>query len=125
MGRATGGAPLAVDLQRCLIPFISLCSCRRRPCWRSPPARACYTCWHAPSAGLTDAAGPDSPAPPNPSSLPLTPLTRREVAPTLPGATLAACVALAGTPPAAPPPAPAPLAWQRAGLRPFLPFRRE
>src|SRR3989442_9109831 len=106
MGRATGGAPLAVDLQRCLIPFISLCSCRRRPRWRSPPARACYTCWHAPSAGLTDAAGPDSRPPANPSSLPLTPLTPREVAATLAGAPLAAGVALARTPPARPPPPP-------------------
>src|SRR3989442_7123625 len=93
MGRATGGAPLAVDLQRCLIPFISLCSCRRRPRWRSPPARACYTCWHAPSAGLTDAAGPDPPAPPNPSSPRLTPPTRRQVAATLAGATPAARLA--------------------------------
>src|SRR2546425_13337690 len=107
MGRATGGAPLAVDLQRCLIPFISLCSCRRRPRWRSPPARACYTCWHAPSAGLTDAAGPASPAPPSLSSLPLTPLTRREVAATLAGATLAPGGPWARAPRARPPPPPA------------------
>src|SRR2546428_4183280 len=109
MGRATGGAPLAVDLQRCLIPFISLCSCRRRPCWRSPPARACYTCWHAPSAGLTDAAGPHSPAPPSLSSLPLTPLTRREFAATLARAPLPPGVALGRAPPARPAPSPAPL----------------
>src|SRR2546425_7591926 len=94
MGRATGGAPLAVDLQRCLIPFISLCSCRRRPCWRSPPARACYTCWHAPSAGLTDAAGPDPPPPPTPSPPPLPP----PPPPAFP-------------PPPPPPPPPPGLAW--------------
>ena len=122
MGRATGGAPLAVDLQRCLIPFISLCSCRRRPCWRSPPARACYTCWHAPSAGLTDAAGPDSRAPASLSSLRLTPLTRREFAATLAGATLAAGVPWARTPRARPAPSPAQLAWQREELSCFLHF---
>src|SRR3989475_9150171 len=122
MGRARGGAPLAADLQRCLIPFISLCSCRRRPRWRSPPARACYTCWHAPSAGLTDAAGPDSRAPASLSSLRLTPLTRREFAATLAGATLAAGVAWARTPRARPAPSPAQLAWQREELSCFLHF---
>src|SRR2546422_8538876 len=107
MGGATSGAPLAADLQRCLIPFISLCSCRQRPCWRSPPARACYTCWHAPSAGLTDAAGPHSRAPASLSSLPLTPLTRREVAPTLPRATPPPGAPLARTPRERPAPPPA------------------
>src|SRR3989442_13483103 len=107
MGRATGGAPLAVDLQRCLIPFISLCSCRRRPCWRSPPARACYTCWHAPSAGLTDAAGAHPPAPPSPSSLPLPPPPPPEVAPTPARAPPPARVPLAMAPRARPPPPPA------------------
>src|SRR2546428_1086146 len=120
MGRATGGAPLAVDLQRCLIPFISLCSCRRRPRWRSPPARACYTCWHAPSAGLTDAAGPHSRAPPSLSSLRLTPPTRREFAPTLARATPAAGVPWARAPRARPAPSPAPLARQPEGPRRFL-----
>src|SRR2546427_11990003 len=100
MGRATGGAPLAVDLQRCLIPFISLCSCRRRPCWRSPPARACYTCWHAPSAGLTDAAGPHPRAPPSPSYLPLPPPPPPAFAPHPPRPPPAPRLALAGGPPA-------------------------
>src|SRR5437879_12724195 len=122
MGRATGVGPLAVDVLRCLIPFISLCSGRRRPCWRSPPARACYTCWHAPHAGLTDAAGPASRALASLSSLRLTPLTRREFAATLAGATLAAGVPWARTPRARPAPSPAQLAWQREELSCFLHF---